>query len=257
MSHACHETTYFKRIYLFPRLIPGVWSGGTFQQSFSLSMRRCGRGAHAQTSWLMGARTMCKSGGKELYETLIFKIQTARRVRPYTTRHDYSSPCVTRLAPILRFPPSVSHDRHIPSISQVPLVVPQVPQHRRPTSQTRAASKSPLIHVGYASHDSGLSLDHALSGDIQDHSRMFFHLLLLREYLPSIPYLPVLPHHWASPHSTRPRFPCARHRISRNDSVNFQHFGTPLHIVYIAMRSCRRQTSHSLSLSFLLYPSNS
>ena len=56
---------------------------------------------------------------------------------------------------------------------------------------------------------------------------------------------------------TRPRFPCARHRISHNDSVTFQHFGTPLHIVYIAMRSCRRQTSHSLSLSFLLYPSNS
>ena len=79
MSHACHETTYYKRIYLFPRLISGVWSGGTFQQSFGLSMRRGGRGAHAQTSWLMGACTMCKSGEKELYETLIaliFKIQT-------------------------------------------------------------------------------------------------------------------------------------------------------------------------------------
>jgi hypothetical protein len=26
------QTTYYKQIYLFPRLIPGVWSGsGTFQ----------------------------------------------------------------------------------------------------------------------------------------------------------------------------------------------------------------------------------
>jgi len=166
---------------------------------------------------------------------------------------------------ILHFPPSLLDGQHISSNSQVtPLVPPQYSQPKtcrsptphQATSQDVAPRKAcyPCSTCRlwlFPSRDS-VRTTSLLGRDFTVFSYVFYLHSSLYTFLF---YLSILPSGITAPHPLSPFMRSLSHTSPRFSKIST--FWTLLLVVYVTVRVCLRQASHSLLLSFPLYTSNS